>query len=428
MLSSKLIASNKAAPAPSSVYWGEGWYTRISDSAVASVVDSNENIYVLSSAYTNFINKVLVSKFTPAGFLVWRKYFNFVNTANEDPTFVTIDSSNNIYWASYVSNAARVTKIDTNGNVLLAFQANNAGLGGVVGWSSVKVDASGNIYAAGRVGSLDDGRVMKFDSSGVKQWEVVYSSSYADRANAIALDSSGNVFVAGMSRNTSSDFNVRKFNNSGTQQWNQGLTSSGTNTDVAYGIGIDSSDNVYASGTITNSGVTAIAVVKYNNSGTLQWQRMLYNAYNQAQNSNSLVVDENNDIFITGQSRDATRPYAFVAKYNSSGVLQWQNQLYRSDGTNNYGRGITVDSESIYISGYYNASGSGAQTAFIVKLPKDGQTSVETWPFIYGTASLTETAGPLTSNTPIDTTSTPSATVSSLSYTVYNVTYLQPLE
>lgn len=430
MLASKLIASNKSAPAPAAVYWGEGWYTRISDFAVASVVDSAKNIYVVSAAYTNGMNKCIVSKFTPTGFLVWQKFYNIGNTVRDDPTFATIDSSNNIYISAFGSSSiwARITKIDTDGNVLLGFQANSAGLGGIVGWNSVKVDSSGNIYTSGRLGNLNDARVMKFNSSGVKQWETVFSSSYVELANAIALDSNGNVFVAGQSRNTSADFNVRKFDNSGTQQWNRGLSSSGSNTDYANGIGVDSSDNIYATGVITNSGLTAFAVVKYNNSGTLQWQRMLYNAYNQAQNSNALVVDENDDIFITGQSRDATRQYAFVAKYNSSGVLQWQNQLYRSDGTNNYGRGITVDSENIYISGYYNAAGSGAQSAFIVKLPKDGQTSVETWPFVYGSASLTETAGTMTSSTPIDTISTPSATVSSLTYTIYNVIYLQPLE
>ena len=74
----------------------------------------------------------------------------------------------------------------------------------------IAVDASGNVYVAGyslatwgtplnpHSGSYDI-VVVKFDSSGVYQWHTFYGSSDDDYGNGIAVDSSGNVYVTGES-------------------------------------------------------------------------------------------------------------------------------------------------------------------------------------------------------------------------------------
>ena len=75
-----------------------------------------------------------------------------------------------------------------------------------------------------------------------------------DYANGVATDSSGNVYVTGGTKggldgNTSAgdtDLFVVKYNSSGTKQWTKQLgTSSG---DYARGVATDSSGNVYVTG------------------------------------------------------------------------------------------------------------------------------------------------------------------------------------
>ena len=110
-----------------------------------------------------------------------------------------------------------------------------------------------------------------------------------DYANGVATDSSGKVYVAGGTKggldgNTSagnSDLFVLKYNSSGTKQWTKQLGSSSrdrsSNRDHARGVVTDSSGNVYVTGDTyggldnnTNAGSNDLLVVKYNSDGVKQ--------------------------------------------------------------------------------------------------------------------------------------------------------------
>jgi len=110
-----------------------------------------------------------------------------------------------------------------------------------------------------------------------------YQLATNDYANGVATDSSGNVYVAGgtyggLDGNTNagnSDLFVVKYNSSGTKQWTKQMGSS--SRDYDYGVATDSSRNVYVSGDTyggldnnTNAGYNDLFVVKYNSSGTKQ--------------------------------------------------------------------------------------------------------------------------------------------------------------
>jgi len=158
--------------------------------------------------------------------------------------------------------------------------------------NGVATDSSGNVYVTGGTkGGLDgntsagntDLFVVKYNSSGTKQWTKQLGSSGLDSANGIANDSSGNVNVTGVTYggldgNTNagySDLFVVKYNSSGTKQWTKQMGSS--SRDYDYGVATDSSRNVYVSGDTyggldnnTSAGNADLFVVKYNSSGTKQ--------------------------------------------------------------------------------------------------------------------------------------------------------------
>jgi len=81
-----------------------------------------------------------------------------------------------------------------------------------------------------------------------------YQLATNDYANGVATDSSGNVYVTGGTKggldgNTSAgntDLFVVKYNSSGTKQWTKQLGTS--SSDEAYGVATDSSGNVYVTG------------------------------------------------------------------------------------------------------------------------------------------------------------------------------------
>ncbi|MBK6744279.1 MAG: SBBP repeat-containing protein, partial [Hydrogenophilales bacterium] len=131
------------------------------------------------------------------------------------------------------------------------------------------VDASGNVYVAGHGSATwgspvrafstgEDAFVAKFDSSGNLLWHTFLGGAGNwDYANGIALDGSGNVYVAGESNATwgapvraytgGTDAFVAKLNaTTGALTWHSFMGNA--SSDWSYGIDVDASGNVYVGG------------------------------------------------------------------------------------------------------------------------------------------------------------------------------------
>jgi len=166
------------------------------------------------------------------------------------------------------------------------------------------------------------------------------------------------VYIGGYGKtNTSSGvyyFYVAKYNSSGTIQWQRKLEQ-GTGNNVNQGFFADSSGNSYLTGYSVQSGTQYGIIAKYNSSGTIQWQRR-FNGPSSG-NGSAVTTDSSGNVYVCG-----SYPY-LILKYNSSGTLQWQR--YFDLGMN----GVKTDSSgNIYVCGEgpsykgiiakYNSSGT----------------------------------------------------------------------
>jgi uncharacterized delta-60 repeat protein len=133
--------------------------------------------------------------------------------------------------------------------------------------NSVAVDFANNVVAAGHshtsnIGTFSDLAVVKFDgASGAELWRNMIHSGANDVSNAVAVDATGNVVSAGYTQNpnTGIDFTVVKFDGaSGQELWRQVIDGSGADSydfyDSANAVAVDSLGNVVAAGTIHNTG------------------------------------------------------------------------------------------------------------------------------------------------------------------------------
>jgi hypothetical protein len=164
---------------------------------------------------------------------------------------------------------------------------------------------------------------------------------------------------------------VAKYNTSGVIQWQRRL--GGTGTDFSLGIDVDGSGNVYIAGyePSQTAGNNDIFIAKYNTSGVIQWQRRLGGtAIDQGA---GIAVDGSGNAYITGYeaSQTAGTTDMFVAKYNTSGVIQWQRRLYSSTHEL-YGTSIVVNGTTFSVCGYYQSSSSASVNSFSASLPTDG--------------------------------------------------------
>ena len=215
--------------------------------------------------------------------------------------------------------------------------------------NGVATDSSGNVYVTGGTkGGLDgntsagntDLFVVKYNSSGTKQWTKQLGSSGLDSANGITIDSSGNVYVAGgtygllagSSNSGRTDVFLFKFNSSGTKQWTKSLGSN--ENDLANGVTTDSSGNFYVTGFTyqdmdgnTSAGNADLFVDKYNSSGTKQWTKQL--GTSSYDNASGVATDSSGNVYVTGGphgrldgNTSAGGSDILLVKYNSSGTKQ----------------------------------------------------------------------------------------------------------
>jgi hypothetical protein len=182
--------------------------------------------------------------------------------------------------------------------------------------------------------------LVKYNSGGTKQWTKQLGTSSSDMGYGVTVDSSDNIYVTGetsggLDGNTNSggiDMFLVKYNSSGTKQWTKQL---GTSlTDYGAGVTVDSLENIYVSGPTyggldgnTSAGSSDLFVVKYNSSGTKQWTKQLGTSSNDI--ATGVTADSSGNVYVTGRTEggldgntSAGSEDLFVVKYNSDGVKQ----------------------------------------------------------------------------------------------------------
>ena len=99
------------------------------------------------------------------------------------------------------------------------------------------------------------------------------------------------------------------------------------NDSNGYGVTTDSSGNFYVIGT-SNDGNTYPIIAKYNSSGVIQWQRKLRQTISGT--GRGIAVDSSGNVYICGAGYTGSLFYIITAKYDSSGAIQWQRSLQKN--------------------------------------------------------------------------------------------------
>jgi hypothetical protein len=227
-------------------------------------------------------------------------------------------------------------------------------------------------------------------------WPRVAGGSGTDAAGGVSTDASGNVFTAGTFKGTNNNYFgvtqvsgagaeafLSKHNSQGVLQWVK--TAGGSGDDAASMVTVDNSGNAYIVGSfrsiasfseaqqVTSLGTDDAFIAKYNTNGVLQWVRTMGGTGQDV--AYWAKTDANGDIVVTGYFQgtlsfsnstqtltSAGNSDIWIAKYSgSNGNLLWA--VSAGGNSYDYGHSITVgQNNSVIVAGEFKTTASFGTT------------------------------------------------------------------
>ncbi|MFI5222168.1 MAG: PKD domain-containing protein, partial [Bacteroidia bacterium] len=347
---------------------------------------------------------------------------------NSDAFIVKFSSTGSRKWGTYYGGS----NLDRGMSVVTDFFCNIYASGSTM--SSNNIATSGayqTAFAGGGTYYLGDVFIAKFDSNGVIQWGTYYGGSGEELATQIINDASGNLFLVGQTTSTSGiattgayqtffaasgafDAFIVKFSSGGVRQWGSYYGQGGDT--YGRGITLDSYGNIIicgftnaASGFATtgayqmlNGGLSDGFIAKFNSS----FSSKIWGTYfggSGTENGLYITSDANDNLYFCGKTNSSNgiatsganqSVYGgagtngdgdvFLAKFNSSGAIQWSTyfggsgdeSLWGSKGVDLEGNlliiGQTTSSNRIASAGAYQSYLGGGTDAFLAKFNLNG--------------------------------------------------------
>ena len=358
------------------------------DVASAIYVDAAGNVYVTGSGYSAASDigyEYATVKYNSAGVEQWVACYNGPENYSYDdmPTAIAVDESGNVYVTGYSLGSDEFYDYDYatikyNSDGVEQWVARYKGSDDY--WdraNALGVDALGNVYVTGcsyETGTGYDYTTIKYNSTGSEEWIVQYQGQvWNDRANALAIDDSGNIYVTGRSYSpeTSDDCVTIKYNNAGVEQWIARYNGPGNDWDEATALTVDDSGNVYVAGVSRIPGAgDDYVTIKYNSTGDEQWVTR-YSGHGRA---TAITVDAVGNVYVTGYSMLGNGYDYVTIRYDSAGNEQW---VARYNGPGTYEKedkafAIAVDnSGNAYITGLSEGA-DGYTDCVTIKYNNDG--------------------------------------------------------
>jgi len=366
-----------------------GWITTLSIPSTTTstygrsvAVDGGGNVYVCGELNTTLSTELFIAKYNSSGIFQWQKSIGGAN--NSSGYAVSVDNNNNVYvcggstQGSPATDDFLIAKYNPSGTLQWQVRLGNTTAAQTA--EGIKTDGSGNIYVVGYTGNVAGGfdvQLAKYDTTGAIQWQrsLGLGGTAFNFGRDIAVDSSGNCYITGQEVVSTNDrLLTAKYDTNGVLQWQRRLTGSST-SDRGQGVAVDSSGNVYVSAfsNTNNIDYNDFIIAKYNTSGVLQWQRRLGTDLKTSFGM-SAAVDGSGNVYVNGYSGDSPSGSnrMLIVKYDTSGVLQWQRRLGFS-ATSFQGTSVAVDTSGmVYICGNGQAEAGGKYVTILAKLPGDG--------------------------------------------------------
>ena len=337
------------------------------DGGTAVVCGSNSNVYVsggTSQAATNI--DVVTICYNSSGTAQWTQTWNNVSyydfaggiglvtsggiTSVRVTGFTQVNATTWEYLTmSYAANTGTLnsaTHTSLGGTII--DQVNNA-----------TFDAAGNVYITGAMGNGSSGldvKTVKLDAGLNIVWTATYngSASLQDVGRGIALDASGNVYVAGYTSNTDREGLLIKYSASGTQIWAQTYVGAEGDDEFAD-LAVTVDTNIFVGGYTTRQGNQDFYAALYSLSGTKKWSDSQNGLANRDDRIQQVVADGLGNFIVSGTSVESdTSQNIMSTKYALHYLVIPNDEIVHSPFIAYHGQKLDTDGDPVTDLRYYS--------------------------------------------------------------------------
>jgi hypothetical protein len=291
-----------------------------------------------------------------AGLPLWTNRYSGPGNGDDFATALGVDAGGNVFVTGYSTGSAydydyATIKYSSAGMPLWTNRYN--GPGNSNDWAyGLVVDGSGDVVVTGSsygVGSGYDYLTIKYSGAGMPLWTNRYNGplNREDRAEAVAVDSSGNVYVTGSSEAGSYvyDYATLAYSSAGVPLWTNRYNGTGNGDDSACSVAVDPSGNVIVTGSSygVGSGYDYLTI-KYSSGGVPLWTNRFNLSMDVEDRPSALAVDTSGNVVVTGASGLSYQ----TVKYSSAGIPLWTNLYVAFPGS----EAVAVDAQgNVFVAG-----------------------------------------------------------------------------
>lgn len=342
------------------------WTGHIGDVPFSICLDKNRNVLVAGYCFVGpviYNDDIVIAKYSNDGVLLWTKSYNGSGTWGDWGYSVVTDDSCNAYVSGYSKfskndtfNVIVTIKYDTNGNQKWVREFLRASPEYAIPLFS-KIDKGNNVIVCGNYNGNTDLITLKYKSDGNLLWSRYFNGvgNRSDFCNAMYTDDNMNIYICGRSEYParSHDVLLIKYKPNGDTSLIRYFDNGNNLPDEAFGIVVDSLENIYLTGRTTIIGDDFLTL-KYNSAGNLIWFRVY--TLPLANSSYGIGLDKYSNVYIAGYRDSPSFPAIVCIKYSQLTEIQKTNTNEHSNEFNLYNYPNPFNSEtSVYYSIPYNA-------------------------------------------------------------------------
>ena len=247
-------------------------------------------------------------------------------------------------------------------------------------YTALALNHDGSLFSCGYVyrdATGDNATITRWDDAPdgwSREWDG--PAHRADTATDVVVAPAGPVYVTGVTQNAAgnNDVLLLKYSQAGTLQWWRKWAGPSSSWEAGLKVAVDSSGNILVAGSRrahASSGIIKMVLVKYAPSGNLIWEREFSRA------STNLVLhdfclDASGNAYLVGQASTASAEWGVIVRYTHSGVHSWTRYYAGSfHGDNSFAAVCRSPLGGVYVVGSAAAE-SSTTDALVVRYTAAG--------------------------------------------------------